>query len=83
MQESIKIEVDTSQLKSVLDELKTLANVSEISSELIQVFFDGVSNTELFEIEDNAALRVRTGDLAVILKPSNKLLKFVSTFRAG
>ena len=63
-----------------LAELGALAELSQTALESIQLFFNRTSDAELADIEQHLA--VGTSELLFVIKPSNRLLKFASAFRA-
>jgi len=77
--ESVEVRADTTLLVEAMDELVRLAKLSKSFLSIIQSFFDRMSNVELVSFEQ--ATTVRTGNLILVIKPSNKLLEFTTTLR--
>jgi len=78
-EKSVEVRADTTLFVEALDELTRLAKLSKSFLSIIQSFFDRMSNVELVSFEQ--ATTVGTGNLILVIKPSNKLLEFVTTLR--
>lgn len=80
----ISIKTDTAPFEKALDDLRLdleTLNASERLLEIVKSLFDGSREVKLVCLELLAASR--TGEFVVILKPSDKLIEFMTTLSAS
>lgn len=78
---TVEVYTDPAPFQKTLSELSALAKTSQAPLEVIQRFFNSASQVELVDFEQKVA--VGTSNLVLVIKPSDKLLEFMTAIRTG